>query len=68
MSSRRNFRAVRESKLLTTREVSIETNVTERTILNAENGKNISTETLEKLADHYGVSTDYLLGREPIKT
>ena len=29
--------------------------------------RDVSTETLSKLADFYGVTTDYLLGREPIK-
>jgi transcriptional regulator with XRE-family HTH domain len=29
------------------------------------NERDVSTETLSKLADFYGVTTDYLLGREP---
>lgn len=34
-----------------------------------ENGKrNIPTAILEALADHYGVSVDYLIGRTNVKT
>jgi transcriptional regulator with XRE-family HTH domain len=36
---------------------------------NYENGKrNIPTTALETLADHYGVSVDYLMGRTNVKT
>lgn len=32
------------------------------------NERDVSTETLSKLADFYGVTTDYLLGRVPAET
>lgn len=45
-------------------EVSEEMKVSKATISNWESGRKLpSIETLEKLADYYGITTDYLLGR-----
>lgn len=60
-----NLKLLRESKKLTKKEVANSTNITERAYIAYEYGeRDVSTETLIKLADFYGVTTDYILGRE----
>lgn len=57
---------LRESKKLTKKQVADAIGVTERAYITYEYGqRDVSTDTLQKLADFYGVTTDYLLGREP---
>lgn len=56
---------LRESKKLTKKQVADAIGVTERAYITYEYGqRDVSTDTLQKLADFYGVTTDYLLGRE----
>ena len=44
--------------------VSKETGVTQTSLSNWKSGRNTpSAKTLQKLADYFGVTTDYLLGR-----
>lgn len=60
------MKALRESKKLTKKQVADAICVTERAYITYEYGqRDVSTDTLQKLADFYGVTTDYLLGREP---
>ena len=60
------LKKLRESRNLTKKQVADSIDVTERAYITYEYGqRDISTETLNKLADFYGVTTDYLLGREP---
>ncbi|MDR3136717.1 MAG: helix-turn-helix domain-containing protein, partial [Coriobacteriales bacterium] len=54
----------RESRRLSRREVAFALDVTEQTIFNVEKAQQMSIDLLQKLADFYGVSTDYILGRE----
>lgn len=59
-----NFREARELKRLTQDEVADKLGVARATYGRYENGqRECSFETLNKLADFLGVSTDYLLGR-----
>lgn len=56
---------IRKQRNLTMKEVSEAVGVSLSAYQKYENGtRDVSTETLYKLADFYGVSTDYLLGRE----
>ncbi|MDE7105355.1 MAG: helix-turn-helix transcriptional regulator [Ruminococcus sp.] len=60
-----NLKALRESKGLTKKQVAQGVGINERAYIAYEYGeRDVSTETLCKFADFYGVSTDYLLGRE----
>lgn len=63
-----NLKKIRTEKGLIKREVAKGVGITERTYISYEYGRTEpNMETLSKLADFYGVSTDYLLGREPAK-
>lgn len=57
------LRALREENGLTIRQVSDATGITERTINMLEKGSQPSYRSLVKLADFFGVSTDYILNR-----
>lgn len=60
------MKLLRESKKLTKKQVADAIGITERAYITYEYGqRDVSTDTLQKLADFYGVTTDYLLGREP---
>lgn len=59
------LKTLRESKKLTKKQVAAGVGITDRAYIAYEYGeRDVSTETLVKLADFYGVTTDYLLGRE----
>ncbi len=59
------LKQLRESKSLTRREVSVAVSLTENTLINVErNPLSARGTTLIALADYYGVTIDYLLGRE----
>lgn len=59
------LKKIRKEKKLTIQAVSDGAGIPPRTYQNYEYGKReISAEALYKLADFYGVTTDYLLGRE----
>ena len=59
------LKLLREQKNLTKKQVADAIEVTERAYITYEYGqRDVSTETLQKLADFYGVTTDYLLGRQ----
>jgi transcriptional regulator with XRE-family HTH domain len=58
------LRALRKGLNLTAKELGAKFNLAESTISGYETGaRKPDTETLEKFADFFGVSTDYLLGR-----
>lgn len=58
------LRALRERRELTQSELGKVLRVSKQTISNYENGVSApDQETLGRLADYFGVSTDYLLGR-----
>lgn len=58
------LKLLREQKNLTKKQVADAIEVTERAYITYEYGqRDVSTGTLQKLADFYGVTTDYLLGR-----
>ena len=60
-----NLKLLREKKNLTKKQVADAIGVTERAYITYEYGqRDVSTETLQRIADFYGVTTDYLLGRE----
>lgn len=62
------LKKLREDSELTKKEVAIKVGITERAYIAYEYGeRDVSTETLSKLADFYNVSTDYLLGRDDAK-
>ena len=59
-----NIRNLREDKDKTQKEIADYLNITQTTYSKYELGKiNIPVEVFEKLADLYGVTVDYLLGR-----
>ena len=59
------LKSIRKERGYTIQAVSNGVGIAVRTYQNYEYGqREISTETLFKLADFYGVTTDYLLGRE----
>lgn len=59
---------LRESKKLTKKQVADAIGITERAYITYEYGqRDVSTDTLQKLADFYDVTTDYLLGRPNAK-
>jgi len=58
------LRKLRTKKKITQEELGRKVNVTKVSISGYENGnRNPDTDTLQKLADYFNVSTDYLLGR-----
>lgn len=62
------LKILREAKGLTKKQVAQGVGLKDRAYIAYEYGeRDVSTETLSKLAEFYGVSTDYLLGREPAK-
>lgn len=62
------IRNLREDRDLTQLELAAVLNCTQVCYSNYENGKRgIPTEALVALADFYGVSVDYLLGRTGVK-
>ena len=59
------IKQLRKEKALTMKQLGVAIGVAESTISLYENGKRQpDNETLSKLADFFGVSVDYLLGRE----
>ena len=63
------IRDLREDRDLKQEDLAKVLNCTQACYSNYENGRrNIPTEILGKLADFYGVSVDYLLGRTGTKT
>ena len=61
------LKQLRESKHLTQQDVAIGINVNSSTYKNYEYGRREpDLETVSKIADFYGITTDYLLGREPL--
>lgn len=59
---------LRESRKLTKKQVADAIGITERAYITYEYGqRDVSTDTLQKLADFYDVTTDYLLGRPNAK-
>lgn len=63
-----NLKKIRTEKGLIKREVAEGVGITERTYISYEYGRTEpNMETLSKLADFYGISTDYLLGRPSAK-
>lgn len=63
------IRGLREDKDQTQQELAYLLNCTQVCYSHYENGKrNIPTGVLETLADYYGVSVDYLMGRTNVKT
>ena len=64
----RRIRDLREDKDLKQTDLAKLLNCTQVCYSNYENGKrDIPTEVLNSLADFYGVSVDYLMGRTPVK-
>lgn len=62
-------RGLREDRDLKQEDIAKVLNCTQACYSHYESGKrDIPTEVLQKLADFYGVSTDYLLGRTNTKT
>ena len=59
---------IRKQRNLNQQKVAMDLNISREALSYYENGKrDIPTEVLNKLADFYGVSTDYLLGRTAVK-
>ncbi len=59
-----NLKLLREKNNFTKKQVADAIGVTERAYITYEYGqRDVSTETLQRLADFYRVTTDYLLGR-----
>ncbi len=64
MALRDNLKKIREERKLTKKEVCERTGISERAYLTYEFGeREPKISVIEKLADFYGVTTDYLLGR-----
>lgn len=64
-----NLKSIRKERGLTVKEVVDGTGIPMRTYQNYEYmEREIGAGALQKLADFYGVTTDYLLGREPAKS
>ncbi len=58
------LKKLRKEKELTQKEIAKELDITQQQYAKWENGeRNPNSETLEKLADYFKVTTDYLLGR-----
>ena len=64
MNTSEKIRALRESKGLSQDQLAKEIGVDRTTIVKYESGGSKPTRSLQKLADYFGVSTDYLLGRD----
>lgn len=63
-----NLKKIREEYKLTKKELCEKTGISERAYLTYEFGeREPKVSVIEKLADFYNVSTDYLLGRTPVK-
>jgi transcriptional regulator with XRE-family HTH domain len=63
----KRLRELRESKRLTQKELGLKFNASQNTISQWEQGiRNIDTVTLCNIADFFGVTTDYLLGRTDV--
>lgn len=63
-----NLKKLREAKGLTKKQTALELGISERAYITYEYGeREPKLETLQKLADFYGVTTDYLLGRPEAK-
>lgn len=60
------IRNLREDKDLTQAYMGKMLNVSQRTYSGYERGGGISIETISKLADFYGTSVDYLIGRTDV--
>lgn len=61
-----NLKKIREERKITKKELCEKTGISERAYLTYEFGeREPKISVIEKLADFYGVTTDYLLGREP---
>lgn len=61
-----NLKKIREERGLTKRDLCEKTGISERAYLTYEFGeREPKVGVIQKLADFYGVTTDYLLGREP---
>lgn len=54
---------LRVARGLTRREVARALGMTEQSIYNIETGRFVSKESLINMADFYGVTTDFILGR-----
>lgn len=66
MELKDNLKCIREKNGLTKRELCEKTGISERAYLTYEFGeREPKISVIAKLADFYGVTTDYLLGREP---
>lgn len=66
MELKDNLKYIREKNGLTKRELCEKTGISERAYLTYEFGeREPKVSVIAKLADFYGVTTDYLLGREP---
>lgn len=60
------LKLLREKRGFTKKQLADAIGIKERAYLTYEYGqRDVSTELLQKFADFYGVTTDYLLGREP---
>lgn len=67
MALHENLKKIREERKFTKKEVCEKTGISERAYLTYEFGeREPKISVIEKLADFYGVTTDYLLGREPL--
>ena len=68
MEINERLKELRNSKKLSMQELTDKVSMNFSTYQNYESGKRIPTvDALMKLSDFYGVTTDYLLGREPQK-
>ena len=66
MELKDTLKQIREKHGLTKRELCEKTGISERAYLTYEFGeREPKISVIQKLADFYGVTTDYLLGREP---
>ena len=64
----KNIKMIRQSKEMTHEALAEVLFVTRQTVSNYENGRrDIPSEVWNILADYYGVSVDYLMGRTNIK-
>lgn len=62
-----NLKQIREANGLTKRELCEKTGISERAYLTYEYGeREPKISVIEKLADFYGVTTDYILGRDNV--
>lgn len=59
------IKELRKLKNLTQRELAKQIGITQPALSNYEDGRNPEISILTKLADFFGVTVDYLIGREP---